>query len=142
MILKIKTQIVLILLFAIIASMSAQKVKLKKGIVYVDGNEFLKYEKKFEDSELLLFPIGKEVEIIFLKYDGNGTRGYGLTSDDFIQIQFVAQILKLESGSHADFWKQIIKWMIQNKIFNEDGTLDDEKVAKFVDRYHEEVKKN
>ena len=142
MLLKFKNQLIFILLLAITATMSAQKVKLRKGIVYVDGDAFLKYEKKFEDSELLLFPLGKEDETIFLKYDGNGTRGYGFTSDDFIQIQFVEQNLKLESGSHAGFWKQIIKWMIQNKIFHEDGTLDDEKVAKFIDRYHEEVKKN
>lgn len=138
----IKNRILFILLFSCISTISAQKVKLKKGIVYVDGNEVLKYEKKFQDSELLLFPLHEDDEIIFIKYDDNGTSGYGYTSDDFIKIHFIKQNLKLESGSHAEFWKQIIKWMYANNIFNSNRTLNDEKVAKFVDRYHEEINKN
>ena len=136
-----KNILLLILFLSITGIINAQKVKLKKGIVYIDGNETLKYEKSFQDSELLLFPLDGEEEIIFIKYDDNGTRGYNLMSDDFIKIHFIKQDLKLESGSHAEFWKQIIKWMYQNKIFNVDGTLNDEKVKKFVDRYHEDVKK-
>lgn len=137
-----KNILLLVLLLSITGIINAQKVKLKKGIVYIDGNETLKYEKRFENTELLLFPLEGEEETIFIKYDGNGTRGYNLMADDFIKIHFIKQNLKLESGSHAEFWKQIIKWMAQNKIFNTDGTLNDEKVEKFVDRYHEEVKKN
>lgn len=129
--------VLIIALIFVAGIANAQKIKLKKDIVYLDGNEVFKYEKRNWNTELLLYPIGADDEVIFIEYNNNETRDY--TDDDFIKIDFVDQNLKMESNSKIGTWKFILKWMVQNKVFDKDGNLNAERIEKFVDRYDENI---
>ncbi len=132
-----KFKILLSLLMLISFGIStAQKVKLKKDKVIIDGVETFKYEKRNWNTELLIYPLDSDEEIIFIVYNNNETREY--RDDDFIKVHFIEQDLKLESNSNRGTWKFIIKWMAQNKLFK-DKMLNNDKVIKFVDRYDENI---
>jgi hypothetical protein len=115
----------------------SQEVKLKKGSVLIDGNPWLKYQDcgGFDSTCSLLNTTGDE--IIFFKWvkvpgaeprtssnpEGNLT---------YVEISFLGLNKKFEIQKTQ---KNIIEMIYLGKIVNEDGTLNEEKVNRMVEKY-------
>jgi len=84
---KLKFTLFAMLFFFAFTSMNAQKIKLKKGNVIIDGETYFKYEKRMMASEFSLYSLDGEDEILFILRNNNETIGYG--DDDFNQITFI-----------------------------------------------------
>jgi len=70
---KFKTLLLLTLTFVCFKTLSAQKIKLKKGYVLVDGEKRFEYERRASATEFSLYTIGKEKEILFILRNDNET---------------------------------------------------------------------
>ena len=112
---------------------NAQKVKIKKDIVYLDGTECLKISG---DSNNVSFSDLEGNEIMFLKFIHNSRYARLYT-----KITFFDQDLSFTSSSYIFNKKLLIKKLI------DDGTLkncklDAEKVKRFVTKFDENVGRN
>ncbi len=127
-----------ILFIGIISISNAQKVKLKKGNLLVDGKEVMTYDREdFGTQKIHLFDKNKTEQILMIK-NQNETRGY--YDDDFIQIKFLQMGEMVEMKLNKS-WKGIIRWLIEQKIITMDGMLNEEKIPLFVKNYDENITK-
>ena len=133
---KIKILSAIFLSVFAIGTIIAQKVKLKDNIVYLDGKEIMKYEKREMGSELYLYQLNDDNEDIFIQFRNNGTVKY--REDDYVKILFVKQDKSLETTkSHTNAGR--IKWLLQNKVINTDGSINPEKTDTFIKKYDEKI---
>ncbi|MGV7105179.1 hypothetical protein [Flavobacterium sp. U410] len=122
----------------------AQEVEIKKDKVFLNGNEFLKYEKinianhSFYDMN--------DNEIINFRTFNNETPDY--VDDDFYVINFIEQKAKVESTDFSRIvsflnskksCEKLIKWMVKDKVLREDGTIDDSKLENLIMKYNENI---
>lgn len=113
-----------------ISILNAQKIKIKKDIVYLDGQECLKVSG---DPNNVSFSDLEGHELFFLKFIRN-TRYASL----YTKVTFFDDDLSLTSSSYIFSKKLLIKKLLL------DGTLKDcklvsDKVKRFVQKYDENV---
>ncbi|MGB3591045.1 MAG: hypothetical protein WBA16_05100 [Nonlabens sp.] len=142
--------LLLVMIAAMTAGMSfAQKVKLKDDKVFVNGNQILTYEK-MSVLEYSFYSLDDEEEVILYQYHHNETRDY--SGDDYFIINFLEQDVKVESTAFNNIVKgmgmnsrkdmeKLIKWLVKNKVLDEDGTIEPKRVERFHDKYHENIRK-
>lgn len=126
-----------ILLFSLVSIAGfSQKIKLKKGDVLVDETAWLKYDGcgGFDDVCSLINNGGEE--IIFIKFiqsepsDNMLFNKYG--DPNYYEVSFLGLNRKLEI---REFFKDIIKVLYNGKVVAADGTLDEDKVNRMVEKY-------
>ena len=126
------------LFFFAFTSMNAQKIKLKKGNVIIDGETYFKYEKRMMASEFSLYSLDGEDEILFILRNNNETIGYG--DDDFNQITFIKDKKKLESATLRGYsFKWFVSTLIKNKVLDLEGNIDPDKLETFFAKYDENI---
>lgn len=111
----------------------SQEVDFKKGVVYVDGKECLKYDST--DPNNVSFSDLEGNEIFFLKFIHNSRYG-----SVYNKITFIDQKLTFTSQSYVFSKKLLIKKLLADKTLLE-CKLDAEKVEKFVIKYDENVER-
>lgn len=116
-----------------VSFVNAQKVKIKKNTVYVDGIECLKISG---DSNNVSFSDINGNELFFLKFIHN-SRYTSL----YTKVTFFEEDMSFTSSSYIFTKKLLIKKLTS------DGTLKDcklisEKVKRFVQKYDENVEMN
>lgn len=130
----------LIILFVISGTnfCNAQKFSFKKDKLLLDGKEILKYEYEYLGTNYAnyFYDLETDEKVIIIKKDDNNTRNY--SDDDFIKIRFPKLDRELEmKGVMA------LKWYIQllhkNKVLNDDGSINEEKVLEFIKNYNDNV---
>lgn len=131
-----KTALLLtLLLLATIAQ--AQKVKLKKDQVLLDGKAIMSYEKEMWGvHKIHLFTLDTQDELIEINNNDNETDKY--YDDDFVQIRFLTQGKMVELKSNKSF-KKMIEWLIKKKIIDTNGTLLVDNIDLFVKNYDENI---
>lgn len=135
---KIKNTLLLLLTFFCLTNMNAQKIKLKKGFVLVDGEKKFEYEKGDGGTELSLYTLGREKEILFMMKNKNETVGY--LNDDFKQITFIKEKQKLETATYRSYpHKWFIKKFIKEKVLEINGKINSEKLEIFFSKYDENI---
>jgi hypothetical protein len=115
----------------------SQEIKLKKGVVLVDDVEWLNYNDCGTfDSTCSLLNKQKE-ELIFIKTISlNGVEP--MTSSNprgvfsYYEVVFVGTKMKTEFQKRQ---KAIIEILYNAKVVNEDGTLNNEKIERLVEKY-------
>lgn len=107
---------------------NAQKIKIKKGIVYVDGIECLKVSS---DANSLAFSNLDGDDIIYVKY----ITSHGIT---YSKVIFIEQELELSSSTLTFTKKFLVKKLIENNTLK-NCMLDADRIEKFVMRYDEKV---
>jgi hypothetical protein len=136
-----------LLLFALILGfnlINAQEVEIKKEKVFLEGELFLKYEKinLITHSVLDL----NDDEILFVQFKDNETPEY--MDDDFYILNFTTQNVKVESTDYSRItsfmnsrktMEKLIKWLVKDKVFNKDGTINSEKLDLFFSKYDEKI---
>ncbi|WP_298902621.1 hypothetical protein [uncultured Psychroserpens sp.] len=135
---KFKNTLLLLTALFCFTNMNAQKIKLKKGFVLVDGEKKFEYEKGDGGTELSLFTLGKETEILFMLKNKNETVGY--LDDDFKQITFINEKQKLETATYRSYpHKWFIKKLIKEKVLELDGKINSKKLNIFFSKYDENI---
>jgi len=134
---KTKILITLFTLFAFSQTSLAQKVKVKKGIAYVDGKPYVKAEK--ESGNMSIYALDGDDEIIFLKLYDPTPRDKS-TSDSYFIVRFIDFDKEVEIDGKSR--KGILKMLYKSKIINEDGNINEEKMKKFISKYGSDVSKN
>lgn len=123
----------LLILICSVSLSLAQKVKIKKDVVYVDGKECLKTSN--DPNNVSFFDLEGN-EIFFIKFIHNSR-----FAPLYCKITFFESNLSFTSASFM-FTKKILV----NKLIS-DGTLKDcklvpEKVQRFVQKYDENVERD
>ena len=134
-----KREILLMLFcsFFLIQTAQAQKVKLKDGIVYLDGEEFMAYESRDFGREFYVYELDdKENEVILvqLKDAAVNSRSY----EAFVKIYFIRENKSLDITKRGTR-KSFIKWFIENKVLTKDGRLNPEKIDLFIVKYDDDL---
>ena len=116
-----------------VSFVSAQKIKIKKNTVYVDGNECLTISG---NSNNVSFSDMDGNELFFLKFIHN-SRYASL----YTKVTFFEEDLSFTSASYVFTKKLLIKKLVS------DGTLKDcklisKKVKRFIQKYDENVEVN
>ncbi|WP_396195651.1 hypothetical protein [Flavobacterium sp.] len=127
----------LTLFLSVIYFGSAQEVKIKKDQVFVDEQHWLNSDGcgMFGSSCSLSNLSGDE--IIYMKYvELKGVEpitNYNKTGNvSYSEIKFLGLNVSIEL---QESYKKIIKILYAAKVVNPDGTLDEEKVQKLVEKY-------
>lgn len=133
---KKATLILSILTFLFTVSVSAQKIKIKKGNVTVDGVLMFKTDAGTFSQEKSIYDLNDN-ELVFIQWDSFIDTATG-EEVKYNIISFPDLDLKMEVSINT--FKSILKKFIKNNLF-ENGTLVEEKVERFVKKYGSEFSK-
>lgn len=129
----------LLLLLAILSvSMSyAQKVNLKKGIVYFDNKPVYTYDREMMGNVTNIYHSETKEMLLTISFENNGTTDY--KEDDFIKVFFYEANALVESSKLRGMWpKQILERMRKMGVIDDKGVFNPMKVENFRKQYHEE----
>ena len=113
----------------------AQKIKFKKGVVTVDGEECLKYSTSLSNITISSLD---ESQTIYIKYIRTGV---GESDGLFTKIIFVEQEKSFTSKSVIFTKKYLVKRLIQDNVIKE-CEFDKSKIDRFMMLYDEKIEEN
>lgn len=129
-----------LLLFLAILSVSmsyAQKVNLKKGIVYFDNKPVYTYDREMMGNVTNIYHSETKEMLLTISFENNGTTDY--KEDDFIKVFFYEANALVESSKLRGMWpKQILERMRKMGVVDDNGIFNPVKVENFRKQYHEE----
>lgn len=127
----------LFIFICIITSSFAQKVDLKKGIVYFDKVPVYTYDREMLGNITNIYhPESKEM-LLTISFENNGTSNY--SNDDFIKVFFYEANALVESSKLRGLWpKQILERMRKMGVIENNGVFNPMKVENFRKQYHED----
>ena len=127
---KLKHTLSILFLMLSISIVNAQKIKIKKGIIYVDGEKCMSTDG---DPVNISFYDSDGEEIIFMKYLDDKRDG-----ENYMKITFLDQKLSLTSKSILFTRKMLIRRLLATKTI-ENCKLNQDKVERFILKYDENV---
>lgn len=129
-----------LLLFLAMLSVSmsyAQKVNLKKGIVYFDNKPVYTYDREMMGNVTNIYHSETKEMLLTISFENNGTTDY--KEDDFIKVFFYEANALVESSKLRGMWpKQILERMRKMGVVDDNGIFNPMKVENFRKQYHEE----
>ncbi len=136
--------LLLVLTGLISLNANSQKVKIDDNIAYIDGVEYLKYEKRNLGNEASIRSMTAEGEEIYVMYQDYVDPNMVSKSNPegkvrWIEINFLTLDLKCEVSSRAH--KGLLKLFLENELYT-DGTLNAANVEKFVKKYGTKFSEN
>lgn len=107
----------------------SQKVKLKKEVIYIEGNEALSFEKKSHNNEYVIYELNTKNEIInVISYINEGYK----------KILFTESKKSLETT--LGYWNSsFIKWLIEQNVLSLEGKLNSDRIDFFIEKYDEKI---
>lgn len=138
----------LLTLFLLISGLSfyfSQEVVIKDDKVLLDGKQILKAEK-INVLQYSFYSMKDDEEILMFRQMDNETPKY--MDDDYYVLNFLTEKTKVES---TDFTKiinfmnsrkameKLIKWLLKERVINNDGELNPERVQTFKEKYDENI---
>jgi len=123
----------------------AQKVKIKDNLVTVDKAPYLMIEKQMLGTDVSLFNFHtNELEISALHRSYNDHRYITASNPEgtvrWIQVTFVSINVTCEVAARTN--KGLIKSLYLNKVYNSDGTFNEEAARRFANKYGSNFSKN
>jgi hypothetical protein len=134
--------------FLLVTSFStyfAQEVAIKDDKVLLDGKQILKAEK-INVFQYSFYTMKDDEEILMYKYMDNETPKY--PEDDYYILNFLTEKIKVETtdvSKIANFMnsrkgmEKLIKWLLKERVINNDGELNSDRVQIFKDKYNENI---
>lgn len=126
-----------VLLFSLILIASfafGQEVKMKKGIITIDGKEWAKYDGcgMFDENCSIL---KGENEIAFVSNTINdpslASKYRTNTTVYWAEVKFLGLNLSFEESETP---KNIVKTLYKGQVFDEDGKFNEEKIARLIEK--------
>jgi len=130
---KLKYTLTALLLMLSISIIHAQKIKIKKGIIYVDGEKCLSTDGYPVNTTF--YDINGE-EIIFMKYLDDPKDG-----ETYSKVTFLDQKISFTTKSYIFTRKMLLRRLLANKTI-ENCKLIPEKVERFILKYDENIEKD
>lgn len=129
----VRTSIIMSLLFCLFAttSVKGQEVALEAGVIYINNRASYHYDISSSQSELFVYTLNTEDELIYISENFNGSISVGPNS--YISFYVAKQDIRFNSytlGSKP--FKNIIQVLVQKKILSNDGTLCREAMRNFA----------
>ena len=124
----------------------SQKVKFKKGMVLIDNVEVFKYDSEGNSTTYSSLDGDEFVIVLSTSYDIPNPNGNspGMSGAPATLKRYVYTVRFLDSGKelYTDlFDKDLAKAFFKSELFNEDGSLNQDKVDKFINKYNNETLK-
>lgn len=130
-------KIITIALLLVFGTLQAQKIKLKKGDVLLDGNVIMTYEKEvWGVHKITLTSLENEKDLVEINMNDNETSEY--YEDDYVQIKFLSTGDLVEMKMNKSF-KKIIEWLVKKKMITSDGKINEKDLPLFVKNYDENI---
>ena len=135
-------------LFVLLASFSmynAQEVEIKDDKVLLDGKQILKAEK-INAIQYSFYDLKNDDEILMYKQMDNETPRN--VNDDYFILHFLTEKTKIETTDFskiANFMnsrkamEKLIKWLLKEKVINDKGELNPERVQVFKEKYDQNI---
>lgn len=137
---KLKLILSFALALATFTTVNAQKIKLKKGIVYIDEQATFAFERRAAATECSIYSLDKADEILFIKTDNRGTARY--LDDDFKLITFIKSDKKVESKALSTYSiKNILGRLLKGNVLDLKGNIDEDKLQAFITKHHQIIRK-
>eukprot|EP01136_Pigoraptor_vietnamica_P042465 Opistho-1_new@1536 len=103
------------------SSLSAQKVNLKKNVVYVDDAPTFSFDKKAMGNELYVYKLNTKEELVSMIVDNNKTES---KVDDSKKIIFTSQNITVQSKNfRSQDWDFLVSLLLQEKVFDLKGEI-------------------
>ena len=116
-------------------TLSAQEVKLKKDIVYVDNAATYSFVKKAMGNELYIFKLTTEEEFVHIFVDNNKTES---KVDDSKKIVFAKQNIIIASKNfRGRDYEFLIALLLQEKVIDLKGEINVDNLKRFKAKYDE-----
>ena len=114
-------------------TITAQKVKLKKEIIYVEDAPTFSFDKKMMGNELHIYKLNTKEELITITVDNNKTES---KVDDSKNITFVQQNTNVQTlnfrGRDYEF---LIALILEEKVINLKGEINPDNLVRFKAKY-------
>lgn len=121
------------LLLSTFSSLSAQKVNLKKNVVYVDDVATFSFDKKAMGNELYVYKLNTKEELVTMIVDNNKTES---KVDDSKKIIFAGQNITVQSKNfRSQDWDFLISLLLQEKVFDLKGEINADNLKRFWAKY-------
>lgn len=127
---KIKHLFAALLCMTFINVIQAQKIKIKKGVIYVVDEKCLTTDG--DPVNISFYDLEGE-EIVFMKYLDDKYDG-----DTYVKVTFLDQKLSFTSKSYIFTRKMLIKRLLETKTI-ENCKLNQDKVERFILKYDENI---
>jgi len=127
----LKTPVFVLFIIMMISSTNilAQKVKIKKGTVFVDGTEYVKVDK--EAGNMSVYSLVDGEEIIYMEFN-DPTPQNNQNKDAYFVVRFLEYKKEVEFQFRTR--KGILKLLYNGKVI-QDGIIDKEKMERFISKY-------
>lgn len=116
-----------------ISTLSAQTVKLKKDIVYVNDAPTFSFDKKSMGNELYVYRLDTKEELLSMVADNNKTES---KVDDSKEIIFAKQKTTIASKNfRSRGYEFLIALLIEEKVMNLKGEINSDNLIRFKAKY-------
>jgi len=120
-------------LFLTASTLSAQKINLKKNVIYVDEVAAFSFDKKAMGNELFVYKLNTKEELVNMIVDNNKTES---NVDDSKKMIFANQNTTIQSKNfRSQSWEFLISLLLQEKVFDLKGELNLENLKRFWAKY-------
>ena len=123
------------LFFLGFTSLFSQDVKIKKDVVYIDGNQCFTI---VDDMVSASFFDESDTEVIYMQWIHNSTYGGGET---YSKIFFPEQDLSFTHQSYVYTKKMLLKEMLRDRTMK-GCEINPEKLIRFVERHDENIERD
>lgn len=115
----------------------AQEIDFKKGFVLWDKEQVMEYRIENMGREFSLYQLGQTggEEIVFIAARDNNTE---YKEDDFNKVYFSGSKKSYELAQ-AFMFKPEIEKLIHKGVIRKDGSIDEEKLDAYIEKYGEEI---
>ncbi len=112
---------------------NAQKIKLKKEIVYVDDVRTFKFDKKAMGNDLHVYKLNSKEELLNIAVISNGTES---KVDDSKTITFTEQNATIKSKDfRAMSYEVLLGLLLELKVINLNGEVSTDNLMRFKAKY-------
>lgn len=127
---KLKHLFTVLLCFTFVNAIQAQKIKIKKGVIYVNDVKCLTTDG--DPVNISFYDLDGE-EIVFMKYLDDKRDG-----DNYMRVTFLNQEKSFTSKSIIFTKKMLIRRLLDTKTI-ENCKLNKDKVDRFILKYDEDI---
>ena len=115
------------------ATVSAQKVKLKKEIIYANETPAFSFEKKSMGNELYVYKLNTKQELLKMLVDNNKTES---KVDDSKKIIFTTQNTTISSKDfRSRDYEFLLELLMEAKVINVNGEINSDNLIRFRQKY-------
>lgn len=115
--------------------LSAQEVKLKKEVVYINDIATFSFDRKAMGNQLYVFKLNTKEELVTMIVDTYGTES---KVDDSKKIVFTKQNMTIQSKNfRGRNWEFLIALLLSEKVIDLKGEINGDNLIRFKAKYDE-----